>query len=259
MPVSIKEIAAATGYSAQTISRVLNNKGAGHRKSTCDFTLETAEAMGYRPNSLARAMVLGKFGGVGLLMSNNSGRSYLPTSLLSSIHDTLAGHNIHLTIGRLPDEKLTDSDYLPKVLREWSCDGFLINYTDHVPDGMAELIERSRLPSVWINTKKPGECVHPDDFGGGKLAVEYLRSRGHTRIAYTHYRWGDNLTEAHYSVMDRLEGYKAGMKQAGLKPLILTKGHRVLTLGPWLSYPLRNYVHLLFLFKYSEQAILLNR
>ncbi|MCC5846899.1 MAG: LacI family DNA-binding transcriptional regulator [Verrucomicrobia bacterium] len=243
MPASIKEIAKMTGYSAQTVSRVLNNNGAGHRKSTCDEILKVAESMGYRPNALARAMVLGKFGSIGLLLSTNAGRSYLPSSLLTSIHDTLADQNLHLTIGRLPDEKLVDSDYMPKMLREWTCDGFLINYTDHAPKEMTDLIHRSRLPSIWINNKREDDCVHPDDFGGGKLAVEYLRTQGHTRIAYLHYRWGESLEDAHYSVVDRMEGYKAGMREAGLDPWILTKGHkihqeaRVETCKEWLVLP----------------------
>ncbi len=227
MPVSIKEVAKSTGFSVQTVSRVLNNRHEGYRKATCDHIARVAEEMGYRPNSLARAMVLGKFGAVGLLLSTNSGRSYLPQLLLTGIHDALAQENLHLTVGRLPDEKLTDSDYVPKMFREWSCDGVLINYNDHIPEKMEELIQKSKIPSVWINTKRASDCVHPDDFGGGKLAVEYLHSLGHTRIAYMHMRWGQDLKDAHYSVVDRLGGYLAGMREAGLKSMVVEKGYMI--------------------------------
>lgn len=227
MPVSIKEIAKATGFSTQTVSRILNNNGKGHKQDTCEKVMKVAEEMGYRPNSLARAMVLGKFGGVGLLLSTNSGKSYLPESLLSSIHDQLAERDLHLTIGRLPDSKLTDSDYLPKIMREWSCDGLLINYTDHAPEEMMDLIEKSRLPSVWINAKLSKNCVYPDDFGAGRLATEYLIRQGHRRIAYQNYRWGARMEEAHYSVIDRIEGYKAAMTDAGLEPMVLQEEHKL--------------------------------
>jgi DNA-binding LacI/PurR family transcriptional regulator len=227
MPVSIKEVAKSTGFSVQTVSRVLNNRHEGYRKATCDHIARVAEEMGYRPNSLARAMVLGKFGAVGLLLSTNSGRSYLPQLLLTGIHDALAQENLHLTVGRLPDEKLTDTDYVPKMFREWSSDGVLINYNDHIPEKMEELIQKSKIPSVWINTKRASDCVHPDDFGGGKLAVEYLHSLGHTRIAYMHMRWGQDLKDAHYSVVDRLGGYLAGMREAGLKSMVVEKGYMI--------------------------------
>lgn len=229
MPVSIKEVAKATGYSVQTVSRVLNNRWEGYRESTCKTIAKKANEMGYRPNSLARAMVLGKFGSVGLLQSTNSGRSYLPQLLLTGIHDALAAENLHLTVGRLPDEKLTDSDYVPKMIREWFCDGFLINYNDHIPEKMKELVLESKRPSIWLNTKQDVDCVHPDDFGGGKLAVAYLISQGHTRIAYMHLRWGPEpkLDEAHYSVRDRLEGYLAGMHAAGLEPIVVEKPYKV--------------------------------
>jgi hypothetical protein len=35
---------------------------------------------------------------------------------------------LHLTLGDLPDESLTDEAYVPRILREWSVDGLLINY-----------------------------------------------------------------------------------------------------------------------------------
>ncbi len=41
------------------------------------------------------------------------------------IHDELAAHNLHLTMTRLPDERLTDEGVVPKLLREWMADGLL--------------------------------------------------------------------------------------------------------------------------------------
>ncbi len=167
-------------------------------------------------------MRTGKFGCVALLLSTEYGRNTLPGRLLDGIHDALAGSEYHLMLTRLPDETLTSEGFVPRILREWMSDGLLINYTDHIPRRMLELIEEHSVPSVWINTKLNADCIRPDDFDAGRRAAGLLIDLGHRDVAYVdcgHYR--AELATAHYSAADRLAGYEAAVRDAALRPRLL--------------------------------------
>jgi len=223
MAGTIKQIAAKSGLSPVTVSHILNPKRTKlFREETRRRVLEVARELGYRPNAAARAMSTGRFGAVALLLSAQQGRSYLPMGLLDGIHDALADAGMHLNVSKLPDEQLTSEGVVPKILRESMADGLLINYTDHIPDRMITLIEEYSIPSVWINSKQRGDCVHPDDFAAGRDATQRLIGLGHRRIAYADYVYTPRqVKSAHYSAADRQAGYEQAMNAAGLAPRIL--------------------------------------
>ncbi len=219
---TLEEVAAAAGVSRNTVSRVLSGRTKAIWPGTAArarHIRRVAARLAYRPHGAARAMSRGRFGCAALLLSTEAGRSTLPTTLLDSIHDALARRDMHLMVAKLPDEKLTSEGFVPKVLREWMSDGLLINYNRDIPRRMIELIEEHRIPAVWINCKRDADCVHPDDFGGGKAAAEHLLRLGHRRIAYAEF--STDPQARHYSEVDRREGYAEAMRAAGLPPRLL--------------------------------------
>jgi len=221
-PATQDDVARAASVTPLTVRRALKG-GPGVGEGTRERIRKIAAELDYRPNAAARAMRRGRFGAVGLLLSTDRGRSYLPSDLVDGIDDALAEREIQLTVVRLPDEKLTDQGFVPRILREWCCDGLLINYTDHIPDKMIDLIERSRHPAVWLNTRGEHNCVYPDDFAGSRMATRRLLQLGHRRIAYAHYTTRNPEVEMavlHYSVRDRIEGYREAMREAGLTPRV---------------------------------------
>jgi LacI family transcriptional regulator len=213
--VTQKQIAEKLGVSQRLISYALNGDGTVSQKMR-DEIRSTALTMGYRPNNSARAIKTGKFGAVGLLASRHSSHGALLSTMLYSIRHHLTERELHLTLGDLPDEPLTSEAYVPRILREWSVDGLLINYIAAIPDKMIELIQRYQIPSVWLNAKLESDCVYPDDFEAAQRACKYLLSMGHRRIAYVDYMISD-----HYSAADRRDGYLGAMRSARLKPQII--------------------------------------
>ena len=81
------------------------------------------------------------------------------------------------------------------------------------------MLERSRLPMVSTNSDIP-HSIMPDDYAAGKQAAERFIAAGHSKIAYV------GPIEGHSSTTERLRGYEATMKKAGLKP-------QVFDLGDW--------------------------
>jgi len=216
MPVTIREIAERVGLSVQTVSRVLNGMGHLHRPRTCSRVLRAAKELGYLPNSSARAVRTGRFGCVALVSS--TGRAGpLPEPLLRGAHDELARRDIHLTFAALPDEKLTNRSFVPKMLRQLMADGLLINYHFNIPARMMELVKTHRVPAVWINCEKEFDSVLPDDFGAGRMAAERLLNLGHRAIVYADFSHPSLGRPEHHSAVDRYKGYAAAMREAGLE------------------------------------------
>jgi len=221
--ISQKDVAARLGVSQQAVSFAINDRP-GVNEQTRRRILRAAREMGYRPNGSARAIRQGAFGSIALLLSTDGGRSYLPSGLLNGIHDALVAGDMQLTVTKLPDDKLTDAGYVPRILRELSIDGLLINYTHEIPETMLKLIEGSDLPAIWLNNQRDHDCAYPDDLGMGREATEHLLGLGHRRIVYVD--WGtpwSRLEEAHYSERERQEGYRRAMQDAGLEAHVVRR------------------------------------
>ena len=132
MRPTIANIAAAAGVSRPTVSQVLNHKGRLSNE-TRKRVFEVAAELGYKPNSYARAISTQTTGNLGLLLSANTGRSTILPGLMNGIQDALLANQLHLVVGRLPDESLTDPRHVPRLLTEFAADGLLINYFKGVP------------------------------------------------------------------------------------------------------------------------------
>jgi LacI family transcriptional regulator len=218
--VTMKDLALRAGVHHSSVSVVLNGSrsSAGVSAAARQRILDAAEEMGYRRNGSAHAIRTGLFGSLALLLSSQRGNSYLPPQLLSGLYDSLVQKDMTLMVCSLPDEELSDTGVLPKILRERMCDGMLIDYNKRIPESMVTTIERHQIPSIWINSKRDADCVYPDDFGAGMQATSTLLEMGHRRIAYV-----DMATpypddpQQHYSRRDRRSGYLAKMQEVGLE------------------------------------------
>lgn len=212
---TISSIADRAGVSRPTVSQVLNNKGR-LSEATRKRVFAAAEALGYRPNSYARAIATQSTGNLGLLLSANAGRSMLLPGLMNGMQDALLDNQLHLVVGRLPDEELTSPEHVPRLLSEFAADGLLINYFKNIPSDMRKLIHDAAIPVVWINSKAEGPCVFPDDRAAGSEATSHLLTQGCRRVAFLATKWLPRESELHYSIRDREAGYAQAMKSVGL-------------------------------------------
>ena len=212
MQVTIKDIATHAGISFQTVSRILNGKGDAHSEETRERVLAAVQQLGYRKHSSAKAMRHGRFDSVALLLSEISYLSLLSLRLRDGIMDELAAQEKNLILARLPDVSLTSEAKVPRILRELTADGLLINYNDAIPDKMIELITTHRMPAIWINSLHDADCVFPDDREAARIATRHLLANGHRHIGYLHW------SASHYSNTHRQQGYSEVMEQAGFEP-----------------------------------------
>jgi LacI family transcriptional regulator len=202
------DVAERAGVSRATVSLVLSGRDDTRiPEITRKHVLQIAQEMGYRPHRSGRAVRSGKTGNIALLLSTVEERSLFSPQLLDGLMDAAAEHDQHLLISRVPDGKLSDSNFVPKILKEFAADGVILNYNSHTPPHLATQISEAGIPAIWINDKRSADCVYPDDFAAARDATLSLIAQGHTSIGYA--GWGPG---PHYSMGDRLAGYQAALK-----------------------------------------------
>jgi LacI family transcriptional regulator len=212
MKVTLKQIAEHSGVSMPTVSEILNDKGV-YSEQTRKKVLAVARDLGYRPNASARAMQSGKFNTITWLSSTHAQSRFMTSPLLDGVLNALDQQQMQLHIARVNDKQLTDPDYLPSALRHLSCDGLLIDYTTDIPPRFWELVQETRLPAIWINSKQKYDSVYPDDIKASQQMTEQFIAMGHQQIGYM----TPILSTAHYSLADRCAGYQQAMQAAKLK------------------------------------------
>ncbi len=213
--ITLKQIAEQAGVSVSTVSHIMGSRGHLYTPETREKVTSLAHKLGYRPNAFARAIRAGRFGSVSLLLSNNPAYSNLVAPLTNGIYNQLEKNKLHMSLAILPDEKLTDQNFVPQILREWMADGLLIAYYHTVPKPFRDLLSQHNIPSVWINSTLETDCVSADDFTCGKQATEHLLRLGHKQIAFVDYTVPNPCGN---TLHDRFKGYAAAMGSAGLMP-----------------------------------------
>ena len=184
---TLDDIARVAGVSRHTASRILNGKRLEKwpaKREQGDRIRRIAEEMGYRPNISSRTLVLGKFNCVGLLLSTREEHSPITQTMLNALDTGLMGRGQHLSVVHLPDQKLGDAKYVPGILREWLCDGLIINYHISVPPRMRKIIQDLKMPAVWMNSNFEKDSIYADEYGAASQAVQRLIDFGHRNIAY---------------------------------------------------------------------------
>ena len=221
---TIQAIAHKVGVSTETVSRVLNRGALSSRSDAvrrAEHIRAVARQLGYRSNAAAKAISTGRFGSVALVQSTHWGRSTLPGFLINGVSRALARDDLSLLLTQLPDEELVSKGYLPKFMRQNMCDGLLINYTDHIPAPLFARLREGSVPCIWLNTKLPHDCVYPDDAQGAAMLTQTLIKAGHRAIAYADCSHGLDQKSPHYSALDRENGYRQAMDDAGLNPRVV--------------------------------------
>lgn len=221
-----RDVAKLAGVGQATVSRAFAQGGMVN-EATRQRIFKAARHLNYIPNTAAAAVNSGSFGCVAMLTGTDVTHSLMPLLTFRAIDSALAERNMHLTFAQLPDDKLSDSAFVPKILKSWMADGLLINYNARIPERMRQLIDRNQLPSVWINSDHEHDCVRPDDLQAGRLATQTLLEMGHRRIMFIQpgqLRDGGDVVPRHYhySVADRALGYQQAMREAGLTPQLET-------------------------------------
>jgi LacI family transcriptional regulator len=214
---TLRDVAARAGLSPATISRALS----GHRYvdgATRDRAIEAAEALGYRPNSLARALRAKRTMSVGLIIPDIRNDFFAESATV--LQSAFEAHGYRLLLCISGNEPERDRSYL-RMLAEFRVDGLV--YVPSTPGGAAGLLNApKRIPIVeLLRHSEPGafDAIVSDDREGSAALTGHLIAAGHRRIAMI-------AGEASLSTTrDRIDGYRDALRQAGLSAQIVRSSY----------------------------------
>ena len=214
---TLSMVAQAAGVSPSTVSRILNGTARVHADKEAAVRA-AIEDLGFSPNPVARGLAGGRTASIGVLTQTVSSPFY---------------GEAHLGI----EAALREEGYIPLfVSGHWAESEerkALEELMSRRVDGLIVLAGRlsdralqsygKQVPMVVLGRKISGARVRSlsfDNRSGAHMATRHLVEMGHRRIAYIA---GDT---DHEGAVERLEGYRSAMREAGLpvEPRLIVQG-----------------------------------
>lgn len=206
--VTIVEVARRARVSASTVSHVIN----GTRyvaEGTRERVLAAIDAMGYRPNALARSLRRGHSQTLGLVVPDSANPFFAEVARELEVAAFEAGFSVILC--NTGNDRERERLYV-NVLAKKQVDGLLVIAAEERGDAL-RAIARSRVPVVALDREPPDanvDGVLADHLTGGALATRHLIALGHRRIACI---VGPNRASPS---AQRAAGYRRALEEAGL-------------------------------------------
>lgn len=209
--ITIKKIAQLSDVSAMTVSRVINNDPRV-KEETRQKILKLIEKYKYRPNPRARAFARNRTKLIGIIIPSINSTFFC--ELTRGVEDNTyeRGYSIAMCS---TDDKLEKTETYVNQMIDAGVDG-IIYCSSRLRETIVEKLVAERFPVVLAVRKMESEnynYVVLDNFKGAKDITEYLLGLGHRKVAI--------ITGPSYisTGLDRLNGYKAALKEKGIKPV----------------------------------------
>lgn len=207
--VTLRDVARLAGVSTSTASKALNGRDQV-RAETRQRVIEAAERLSFRPNPLARGLLAGATGTVGLLTGDLEGRFSLP--ILMGAEDAFGAGELSVFLCDARGDAIRER-YHVRALLERGVDGLIVvgSSTDPRPSLGRDL----PVPIVYAYapSQDPADASFVNDnVAAGRMAVEHLLACGRTRIAHIA---GDS---SYAATTDRVNGVAEALSEAGLEP-----------------------------------------
>jgi len=182
--VTIKDIAQLAHVSHTTVSRALNDKSR-IRKDTKERILSIARDLSYRPDLVARSLVMKRSKTLGLVITTISNPFYI--ELAQGIEATARGLGYNIILCSTHHDLSVEKQYV-EMLRSKGVDGIIFT-SAHLGDPNIVSLAEESFPIVLVNrrtyhpmVKERVDYVGVDNILGGYLAVEHLIRLGHRQI-----------------------------------------------------------------------------
>ncbi len=205
---TLGDVAKRAGVSLATASKAINGRG-DVAAATRQRVMDAAEELSFTPNALARSLIAGRTGTVGLLTSDLEGRFVIP--ILMGAEDAFGAGQVNVFLCDARGDAIREQHHIRALLNR-RVDGIIVvgRQTDPRPSLGHDL----PVPVVYAYAPSDDPTdlsLTPDNRAGGRMATEHLIGLGRTRIAHIS---GD---PAYAAAQDRAVGVREATDAAGLE------------------------------------------
>ncbi|MCR4433609.1 MAG: LacI family transcriptional regulator [Caldiserica bacterium] len=205
--ITIRDVAKKAGVSAQTVSRVLNQRP-DVAPQTREKVLQAIADLNYRPSGIARSLRLKSTGTIGLIVPDSSNPFF--AELGRAIEKTAFENGCSVILCNSDGDLERESFYIEALVSK-QVDGLIIVGANRA--SRKNPILDGSLPVVVVDRDLNGErfdTVLADNLEGGKKGTSYLIALGHERIAFIAGPSGLPTSAA------RLRGYRRALEEHGI-------------------------------------------
>ncbi len=206
---TIRDVAAYARVSPSTVSHVLN--GTRFVDPGTEGRVRAAiEALGYRPNSVARSLRRRTTGTIGLLVPDISNPFF--ADVARSIEDAGFSEGYNVILCNSDGSETKEIAYIDVLLSK-QVDGLILISSGSRPDPL-QVILNAGAPVVVADRELGGlpvDQVLVDNEQGGYLAGQYLARLGHRRIGCIAGPEGLTLS------VERITGFRRALAEAGIE------------------------------------------
>ena len=206
--ITSAQVAKLAGVSQSAVSRVFT-PGASVSIKTTTKVKEAALSLGYRPNSIARAMVSGKSRMIGVVVAYLENQFY--PEALERLSNCLQEKGYHVLIFMAGKDRQSIDNVIEEIL-DYQVDG-IIAASVSMSSGLSERCRAAGVPMVLFNRAQDEpnmSAITSDNIEGGKKIAKFLISSGHKKISYIA-GWEGASTQR-----DREAGFISILNDAGL-------------------------------------------
>ncbi len=205
---SSKDVARQAGVSIATVSHVIN-KTRFVSDETRRKVLDAIDALGYRPNAVARSLVTRSTCKIGLVIAEITNPFF--TVAARGVEEEALNHQYNIVLCNTDEDPEREEESL-KLLAAQQIDGLIIAPTGVRSAALLALAEAG-VPIVQIDRSSLGlvaPLVGVNNEEGAYQAISYLIGLGHRRIACL-----INL-DVISTQRDRLRGWERALREANL-------------------------------------------
>lgn len=206
--VTIKDVAREASVSVATVSRVLNGAGVV-RAETARRIRDVAHALRYTPHSGARSLITSKTHTIGVLLPDLYGEFF--SEMIRGIDEAASASQHHILVSRAYAGRSEIEEAMCAM--RGRVDGVVVMSPEVDADSLGNV--PTNLPIVLLCSAVRGaefDSVTIQNYRGAKEIVGHLISLGHRKIAII------NGADGTFDASERLRGYRAALKEAGISP-----------------------------------------
>lgn len=209
-PATLTDVARVAQVSVSTASKALNGRSDVSARTRAKV-LEVADKLNFVPNTLARSLLTGRSGTVGLITHDFEGRFSLP--LLMGAEDAFGLNKVSVLLCDARGDAIREQYHLSTLL-ERRVDGLII--VGARPDKRASLGQELPVPVVYAYAPSDDPrdtSIISDNMAAGRLGLDHILATGRHRIAVV----GGDVTYG--ASKERVDGALARLAEGGLEPL----------------------------------------
>jgi LacI family transcriptional regulator len=215
LPITIRDVAAAAGVSAATVSRVLSGSVpvTAERRAA---VLSAVSRLNFHPSLTAQGLARGRSWEIGVMAQGIASSFY--ALMLAEIADVLRGSGYQPVFAEGSAELVIGA--LDTFMRR-NVDALIV-VGGQTPDRLL-LDVAARMPLVAVARTiagREGQCLQVSSVEGARAATRHLLELGHRRIAHV------MGIPSHEHSAERLAGYRQALAEAGVRydPALVVTG-----------------------------------